>query len=340
MLLRLEELTNLYGVSGDESRVRAYIKPIAAQYADEIWVDNMGNLFAHKKGNGRRIMVCAHMDEVGMIVRGIRDDGLISYSGPEIEPRVAVSKRVVVGHDNVPGVIGSKAIHLQTKEEFESVFKHDILYVDIGAKDKCDAEKYVKIGDYICFDTKFEQFGEGMIKAKALDDRAGCAILLEMLKQDYDCDFYAAFTVQEEVGLRGARVASYEVEPELTLVFEGTAANDMPDALSHQSVTKVGFGPAISIMDLATVSLPRMINALRETGDKNDIPYQMRKGARGGTDAGAIHKACAGSVTGGLSVPCRYIHSPISVCSVDDFINTYRLADAFIKEKKFEEVLS
>ncbi|MBQ9832466.1 MAG: M42 family metallopeptidase [Clostridia bacterium] len=340
MLQRLEELTNLCGVSGDEGSVRAYIKEQAAPYADEMWVDNMGNLFVHKKGNGKKIVVCAHMDEVGMMVRGIRDDGLLVYQAPDIDAGVVVSKRVLIGKNKVPGVIGAKAIHLQTDEEFEKIMPHEKLYIDIGAKDKADAEKHVKKGEYICFDTKFERFGDGLIRAKALDDRTGCAIILEMLKQDYDCDFYAAFTVQEERGLRGASVVAYALEGDLTLIIEGTTANDMPKVPSHKSVTTVGDGAAITIMDARTITLPKMVNALKETAQKHDIPYQMRKGTKGGTDAGVIHKAGKGSITGGISVPCRYIHSTISVCSEQDFVNAFRLADAFIKDKKYEEVLS
>lgn len=340
MLQRLEELTNLYGVSGNEGSVRKYIKEKAKAHADEMWTDNLGNLFVHKKGNGKKIVACAHMDEVGMIVRGIRDDGLIVYQCPDVDPRTVVSKRVVIGPDNVKGVIGAKAIHLQTDEEFESALPHEKLYIDIGAKDKADAQKHVKKGDFICFDTKFERFGSGCIKAKALDDRAGCAVLLEMLAQNYDCDFYAVFTVQEERGLRGSKVVSYALDADLALVIEATVANDMPDSLSHQTVTNVGLGAAISVMDGATIVLPKMVNALIDTAKKHNIQYQMRKGAKGGTDAGSIHKAGKGMIVGGISVPCRYIHSPISVCSEEDIKNVFKLADAFIKDKKYEEVLS
>ena len=153
MLGRLEALCNLNGVSGDEGRVRRYIRDIAKDYADEVWVDTMGNLYAHKKGEGRRVMACAHMDEVGMIVWGAMDNGLLAYQAGGIDPRVVVSKRVVIGPDEVPGVIGSKAIHLQSREEFSHVLGHNELFIDIGAKDKADALKYVNPGDYVSFTT-------------------------------------------------------------------------------------------------------------------------------------------------------------------------------------------
>ncbi len=339
MLGRLKELTEVNGVSGDEGQVRRYIKNIVSQYADEVWTDAMGNLYAHKKGAKRRIMACAHMDEVGMMVRGIRDDGLIAYTAAGIDPRVVPSKRVVIGKDKVPGIIGSKAIHIQSREEFEKAYKHKQLYIDIGAKDKADAQKYVKLGDYISFVTEFSEFGEGLIKAKALDDRVGCAIVMELLKNSYDCDFYGVFTVQEELGLRGARTAAYNVKPELALILEGTTANDMPETQGHQWVTRVGKGAAISFMDGGTITRPRMFSELKNCAQSNGIAWQIRQGTRGGTDAGRIHLSNGGIITGGISVPCRYIHSPACVASISDFNSAYMLADRFLAEKRFDSVL-
>ncbi|MEG1548676.1 MAG: M42 family peptidase [Clostridia bacterium] len=339
MLERLEALCNLYGVSGHEGPVRKYIKDAIAPHSTDIKVDAMGNLYAHKPGKGRRIMICAHMDEVGMLVRGILDNGLIAYTQSGIDSRVAVSKRVVVGKDCIPGVIGSKAIHLQTNDEFKRALKHDELYVDIGAKDKADAEKLVKLGDPICFDTRFARFGDGLVRSKALDDRVGCAMMIELLKNDYDCDLYAVFTVQEEIGLRGANAAVYNVAPELALVLEGTTANDMP-TVEHGFVTKLGEGPAISFMDRGTIVRTAMFEALKATATTHGIQYQLRRGTTGGTDGGVIHKALSGCISGGISVPCRYIHSANSVASIGDIDGALKLADAFLRDKKFEEVLT
>ena len=179
---------------------------------------------------------------------------------------------------------------------------HNELFIDIGAKDKADALKYVNPGDYVSFTTKWERYGEDKMKAKALDDRVGCAIALELLKNSYDCDFYAVFTVQEELGLRGAQAAVYNVKPEVALILEGTTANDMPEAEGHQHVTKVGAGPAISFMDGGTIVRPKMFEALKRTAKEAGIPFQIRQGTRGGTDAGAIHKALSGCITGGIPV--------------------------------------
>lgn len=339
MLGRLETLSNLAGVSGDEGRVRRYIRAEVMPYVDETSVDSIGNLYTVKHGDGPRVMLVAHMDEVGMQVNGVLENGLLSYLQAGIDPRVAVSKRVLVGEAAVPGVIGAKAHHMQKKKDFEHVLGHDELFIDIGAKNREDALKYVKIGDYACFTTRFARFGDGLFKGKALDDRAGCAILMELLKNRYDCELLAVFTVQEEVGCRGAEVAVQRARPDLALVLEGTTANDVSGMPQHRQVTCVGRGAAISVMDRGTIVRQRLLSALKTCAEQNGVPHQFRRGALGGTDASMIHKALAGCPAGGISVPCRYIHSPCSVASIHDFESAYRLADAFMRTKAFNEVL-
>lgn len=333
----LRRLSNAVSVSGNEKEIRTILKELAAPYG-ESWVDAMGNLYIHKKGNGRKVMACAHMDEVGMLVKGIMEDGLLAYTTTNIDSRVCVSKRVLVGKNRIPGVIGAKAIHLQKREALAKSIPHDELFVDIGAESREEAMQYVSVGDYICFDTEFAYFGNGKMKGKALDDRMGCAVVLELLKKEYDYDFYGVFTVQEEIGLRGAMAAAYQVQPDLALIFEGTTANDMPDAEGHEHVTKVGGGPAITMMDGATIVNPKLFRAMKQTAEQAGIPYQVRQGTKGGTDAGEIHIACAGALAIGISVPCRYIHGPVSVAAVADYENAVKLADAFLSAHKLEEV--
>lgn len=334
----LERLSNAIGVSGGEHEVRKLLREAAAPYG-EIHVDVMGNLYVHKQGDGPTIMACAHMDEVGMMIKGIMENGMLAYSAVGVDPRVAISKRVLVGKDKIPGVIGAKAIHLQRGEERTSMPSHDNLFIDIGAKDKQEAMRFVKIGDYAGFDTTFAYFGENLMRGKALDDRVGCAAVLELLQKEYDCNFYGVFTVQEEVGLRGAMIAANYVKPDVALIFEGTTANDMPGVEGHGHVTKVGNGPALSVMDMGTIVKPKMLNALVQAAEESGTPYQYRQGTRGGTDGGSIHKAGLGAIVGGISVPCRYIHSPVSVASVEDYKNVVRLADYFLANKRFEEVI-
>ncbi len=336
----LKELSELRAVSGDEGAVRRFIREKVTPLCDEVFTDTMGNLYAHKKKEGAPVVaLTAHMDEVGLLIKKIRDDGELEYDHAGLDPRVMPGRRVAIGKDGVPGVIGTKAIHLQSEEDYYAAVPHKDLTVDIGAKDKADAEKYVKIGDYACFTTKFEEFGEGRFTGKALDDRVGCAVIMELLKQSYDCDLYAAFTVQEEAGLRGANLVADHVKPDLVLNFEGTTANDMPEVKGHETVTSLGRGPALTFMDGGTIVDVKLFDALRETAKAHDIPFQLRKGVNGRTDIGRIHTDLGGCRAGGISLPCRYIHSAQSVACWEDMKNMILLADAFLNDKKYNEVL-
>lgn len=336
----LKELSELRGVSGDEGAVRRFIREKVTPLCDEVHTDTMGNLYARKKKEGAPVIaLTAHMDEVGMMIKRIRDDGELEYTCRGLDPRVMPGRRVAVGRDAVPGVIGTKPIHLQSDEEYEAGVPHKDLTIDIGAKDKEDAEKYVKIGDYVCFSTPFEELGEGFFTGKALDDRVGCAVLMALLTQDYDCDLHAVFTVQEEVGLRGANLVADHIKPALVLNFEGTTANDMPEVKGHETVTTVGKGPAITFMDRGTIVDAGLFDALRETAKARRIPFQLRKGTSGGTDIGRIHIDAGGCRAGGISLPCRYIHSAQSVALWEDMKDMILLADAFLRDKKYCEVV-
>lgn len=332
----LKELTRLAGVSGNEGEVRAFIKEQAAPYADEIIVDNMGSVIAWKRcknENAKTVMVAAHMDEVGFMVQYIRDDGLIRYmTVGGIDPAVCVSKRVLVGKDRLPGVIGCKAVHLQERDERTRAIKHSQLYIDIGAKDKADALGKVSIGDYVIFDSDYVEFGKNLVKSRALDDRVGCAVMLELLKHDYPCNVAFAFNVQEEVGLRGAIATAYRVQPDCALVLEGTTANDTTGAREHEEVCTLGDGPTISFMDRASIANPALFAHMRALAKEKGIAWQLKRGVAGGNDAGSIQRSRGGCATTTISVPCRYIHSPASVCNLDDIENQYLLAKAFLDE--------
>ena len=339
MLGRLEILSNLPGVSGDEGPVRRYIKGEIQGLVDEIKVDHIGNLYAYQYGEGPVVMITAHMDEVGFQIRGILEDGLLAYEEDGIDPRVVLSKRVKVGKNAISGVIGVKAHHLQKKSDFAHVLEHNELFIDIGASSKEDAEKYVEVGDYAWFDTACTAFGDGLIKGKALDDRVGCAILMELLKKRYPCNLVAVFATQEEVGHRGAAIAAQRVKPDLCIILEGTTANDTVDAPLHKQVTSLRHGPAITFMDGSVIVPEALVRALKNAAEKAGIPYQLRRGTTGSTDAGIVQQTGAGCVAGGVSVPCRYIHGPCSVAAVQDIENTYRLMDRFLEEEAYKEAL-
>lgn len=332
----LKEVCLLRGVSGDEGRVRDFIRERVEKHATRVWTDPIGNLLAFKKGTEgkRHVLLAAHMDEVGFMVLGVNDNGLLSYEPVGgIDARVVVSKPVLVGDGEVPGVIGAKAIHLQSRAEFEKVLKHSDLYIDIGASTKEEAEKLVEPGDYVSFRSDWHEFGEGLVKAKALDDRVGCMTLMSLLENDYACDITCAFTVQEEIGLRGAACVGHSVAADEALILEGTTANDLGDVPSHLRVCRVGQGVAVSFMDRASVSSRPVWQKLRDVAVEEDIPWQFKQSVSGGNDAGEIQLAREGVPTGVLSVPCRNIHSGSSVAAFSDIEAQYRLADSYLRRQ-------
>ncbi len=331
----LQALSDAPGVSGNEAAVRKIIREAIQDHVDEIRVDSLGNLIARKRpasgSAGLRVMVAAHMDEVGFMVVGIGSDGLLKFrSVGGIDARIVLSKTVRVGEDGVPGVIGIKPIHLTDYAEINSVPKIEDLVIDIGARGQEDAKKSVKAGDWAYFDTHFSHIGD-LVKGKAFDDRAGCAVLAEILKEDYPFELYAAFTVQEELGLRGARVAAYDINPDVAFVLEGTIADDLPKDKDTSPTTEVGKGPAITFMDRSVIPDRRLIRLLVETAEANGIPYQFRRALGGGTDAGRIHLAREGIPSAVVSVPCRYIHSPAALLSPEDFTHTIQLMTHALK---------
>lgn len=331
----LQRLIQARGPSGDEGEVRAIVKEFAAPYADEIIVDALGSVIVRVDGTDKdapTVMVCAHMDEVGLIITAVQDNGLLRYECiGGIDPVVMVSKRVKVGKKGVPGVIGSKAIHLQEPTERQNPFKHKDLYIDIGAKDKADALSMVSVGDYATFDGEVVRFGDGLIKSRALDDRVGCYVMTQLLTKKQPSTVYYVFAVQEEIGCRGAAAAANRIQPDIGIVLEGTTASDVGDAKEHEEVCCVGKGPTISFMDSASIAHYPLMMALREAGDRNNIPWQIKRFSSGGNDAGAIQTAGAGSKTCVISVPCRYIHSPSSACSLKDIDSAVALVDAFLR---------
>ena len=327
----LKELLSLDGPSGYEDAVRDLIKKHAV--CDEIYSDSMGNLICHKKGNGKKVMVCAHMDEVGLIITGINDDGFLNFSTlGGIETTVLSSKKVLIGKNRIPGIIGAKAIHLQNKDEVKTALKTKDLTIDIGAKDKDRARSIVSLGDYAVFDGEYTPFGDNLIKSKALDDRVGCAILLELMKEEYNSDMYFVFTVQEELGVRGARVATYSIQPDIALVIEGTTCSEVYGSEPHNFVTKLGDGAVMTAVDGSAISDKEYFDFIMDIAKKNNIKLQIKRTTRGGTDAAAIQRSGSGVKTAVLAVPCKYIHSPVSVMNMSDFESVYSLSKCVLKE--------
>lgn len=322
----LEKLCNACAVSGDEGEVRKVVLEEVKPYVDEVKVDAMGNVLVIKKGSGKnrlRVMLDAHMDEVGFILVSDDGDGLFSFETVGgIDSRILLGKPVLVGKGHLPGVIGMKPIHLADTSELERKPSVDSLRIDIGPNGKA------KPGEWATFATKLKRVGPS-IMAKAIDDRIGVATLIELVKNaPANIDLLAAFTVQEEVGLRGARVAAYAFDPDLAIAIDSTPAHDLPNhdgSESHLYNTKLGLGPAIYVYNSRTIDDPRLVRFLKETAEAEGIPYQIRQPGGSGTDAGAIQRTRAGVPVVSVSVPGRYAHTPIGLCRVEDWKHTFKL---------------
>ena len=336
MLNTLKELCRLNGVSGNEGGVRSYLAKRALECSAEVRVDRIGNLIVFKKGRkptGNRLMLCAHMDEVGVVATRITDEGFLKFDFVGgVDRRVAIGKPVVVGEKKIPGVIGLKAIHLTTKEERKKAPKTESLYIDIGCKDKESAGKLVEPGDYGAFVCEPEEFGGGLFKARAIDDRVGCAVMLKLLEEDLPLDAAFAFTAQEEVGTRGAFGAAFSATPEIALVLETTTAADLPGVEGRRRVCAPGKGPVISYMDGGTIYDRELFETLRRLSEENHIPWQTKEYIAGGNDARTIQRTKAGVRVAALSAATRYLHAPASVGSVADFENMLKLTRLFLKE--------
>ena len=332
----LKTLTEINAPAGHEQPIRrALIEALKAK-GHTPYIDRMGNVIVVKEGTGlaprKRVMVSAHMDEVGLIVTGHTDGGFLKVNqAGGIDPRVLISKRVRVGDDNIPGVIGAVAIHLQSAADRARVLGYRDITVDIGATDKGEAERKAPIGTYISFDTPYVEYGEGYACGKAFDDRVGCWTILRLLEEELPCDLVAAFVSEEEVGCRGASGAAFSQEPDIGIVLEGTTCNDLGDVPEVAQVCKTGHGVAVSFMDNASIANRALFKKALEVGEAEGIAHQVKGSVSGGNDGGAIQRARGGVPTLVLSVPCRYIHSPSSVIKLSDAESQFELCRALLK---------
>ena len=335
MIELLEKLCTLFGPSGCEGEVRRFIRETAQPYADDIQQDALGNLMIFRRGRrpgGKTGMLCAHMDEVGLIVKEFTEEGMVRFGlVGGVDPRVIIGRRVKLGPARITGVVGIKAVHLTTAEERKQMPAARDLYLDIGAKSKEEAQGMLQYGDYGVFDSDPVQFGDGLLKARAIDDRLGCAVLLTLLKEQPAQDTWFAFTVQEEVGLRGARCVAHRLNPDFCLVVESTTASDLPDAPGHQQVCRVRGGAVIPFMDRATIYDAGLFDLLRRLAQENGVAWQTKHRIAGGTDAGRIHLSHGGVRTAALAAPVRYIHSPSCVAAQGDLMAVLELARLFLE---------
>lgn len=332
----LEELSNAIGVSGEEDEVRQLIIDAIRDHVTDLEVDALGNVTATQRGTAHpefSVMIAAHMDEIGMMVTAVEAKGLIQFTNVGgIDARILPGLRVKVGPKRTPGVILWKPIHLWRDMKTVPI---DVLRIDVGASDKSAAEP----GDRIAFDGEYAQLSDTVVRGKSFDDRVGCSVLVDILQAGpYPVTVTAAFTAQEEIGLRGATVAAQRLAPDAAIVLEGTYAYDVPDPYREADAgdlpanpgTRFGGGAVITLADRQMITDPRVLAFLRETAEANDIAYQVKTMGGGGTDGGAIHLAQAGIPTMPISAPCRYIHTPTALLNLKDYESVLGLSQSVL----------
>lgn len=329
----LKDLCLLNGTSGREDAVRNYIIEKIKDKC-EYSVDVLGSLIAFKKGRkapDKKVLVAAHTDEVGFIITDITDDGYLRFAPVGgIDAAVVLGRRVDI--NGIKGVVGAKAVHLLSDDEKKNEPAFDKLAIDIGAADKAEAEKAVSLGDCAYFASDYCEFGDGFIKSKALDDRIGCMLMIELINSDLEYDTYFCFNVQEEVGLRGSGCSAYAVKPDVAVILESTTAADIDGVTGGDKCCVLGKGPVVSFMDGRTIYDKQIFDLAFEVAKENNIKIQTKTKIAGGNDAGAIQKSGAGCRVAAVSLPCRYIHSGSSVVKISDIEETCRFLPLFLSK--------
>ncbi len=330
----LKDLCLLNGTSGDEVRVRDYIINEIKEYST-YEVDNLGSIIAYKKGKkkpNKTVCINAHMDEVGFIITGITSDGYLRFAPVGgIDTKVCLDRAVTVGENRINGVIADKAYHLLEDGEKDKAPSFDKLLIDIGAKSETEAQSVVSLGDFAYFESDYTELGNGYIKAKALDDRIGCMLMIELIKSELEYDTVFCFNVQEEVGLRGSKCTSFAVGADISIVLEATTAGDLDGVTGADRVCVLGNGGVVSFMDNRTIYDRELYKLAMNTASENNIPVQTKTAVAGGNDAGSIQTSGKGAKVMALSLPCRYIHSPSSVVKKSDIDNTRKLLKEILK---------
>jgi len=329
----LETLSNACGVAGREEEIQVLMKELLKPHMDEIKEDKLGNVIGVKQGKGNtpKVMLTAHMDEIGLMVKNITKEGFIHFTKiGGIDDRILVAQKVLVHTKKGPitGVIGSKPPHILKEEEKKKVIEADKLFIDVGATSREDAQKIgLQIGDPVSFDIKFARVGNEAVAGKAFDDRVGCVALVETLARlgKADCTVYAVGTIQEEVGLRGATVAAFQLRPDVGVALDVTVAGDVPGVQEVEAPIKMRKGPSVTVTDYGLITHPKVLKWFIDAAEESKVPYQLESTSGGTTDAARIALSREGVPSGVLSIPTRYIHSPASLLSLVDLENTIKL---------------
>lgn len=322
----LKRLVEVYSPSGDEESIANIIKKEIEDYVDEVSVDSLGNLIARKKGNGKKIMIAGHMDQIGLMLTDIDKEGFLRFTNiGGISPHISLNQRVVFKNGTV-GVVYMEPIDDMSKLKLEN------MYIDIGAKDKEDAEKKVNIGDTCVYLSQYYE-DDNRVTTGCLDDRIGCYIMIEAIKElsSSKNDLYFVFTVQEELGLRGARTSAYSINPDIGIAVDITGSGDTPKA--KRFAVSMGKGAAIKVKDQGIVVHPKIKELMINTAKENNIDYQLEILERGATDSGAIHLTREGVPSGVISVPTRYGHSPCETISKNDVVSCIKLLTKLLEKE-------
>jgi len=330
----LRRLCSTPGVSGREERIRELIVKEMTPLVDKLEVDTLGNVIGFKRGTLRKkVMLSAHMDEIGFIVNYIEEEGFIRFLPVGgFDPRTLLAQRVVIhGREDVIGIIGSKPVHLLTEEDKKKPVRMEELFIDVGLPPE-RVKGLVRIGDPITLERELKEVGD-TLNGKGLDDRIGVYVMLEALRRlkENKVDIYPVATVQEEVGVRGASVSTYGIEPDIGVAIDITIASDLPQIEKHQQITRLGKGVAIKVMDSYTISHPNLVAFLQRIAEEEKIPYQMEVLPRGGTDAAAIQRTKTGVPVATISIPLRYAHSSVEMAHRGDIENSVSLLTSFLE---------
>ncbi|MDD3656911.1 MAG: M42 family metallopeptidase [Atribacterota bacterium] len=337
----LKKLCEAPGISGYESQITDIIQEGLKGICDKVEIDRLGNVIALKKATkkeenskAKKVMLAAHMDQIGFLVKSIDQNGFIRFAVVGgFDPKTLVAQRVIIhGKKRVIGVIGSKPIHVLEETEKKKAPAMKEFFIDIGLEKK-EVEAIIQPGDAITFDRDFVQLNDKMVTSLALDNRAGVYVIMEAIRRvrNHHVDIYAVATSQEEVGLRGATTSSYVIEPDIGIAVDVTMALDTPGIREEEKGCALGKGTAIAVMNSSMIAHRGLFQFLKELAEKNNINYQMDVMERGGTDAGSIQKSRHGVITGGISVPTRYIHSVVEMCHIDDIEATIKLLVYFLE---------
>ncbi|MFL0198767.1 M42 family metallopeptidase [Clostridium sp. WILCCON 0269] len=332
----LEKLCNSIGPSGYEEQIRDVIRDELSTFTENIAVDRMGNIIVHKNNkndSSPKIMIISHMDESGIIITAYNKDGTLKFSSlGNIDKNTLPCKAVLIGSKKIPGVIGIKPIHIQSSKERSGEVSYENMCIDIGAFSEEECRKIISLGDFAIFNNDFSSFGDNLLKGKALNDRIGCSILIEVLKEELKCNLYGVFNVQGNIDQRGIYGAAYNINPDLVIILDTINSIDYAEVPDCLTTDKLRGGPVIPFKGGQCIFSREIVESIRNKADGMGIPYQKIGNTQGEGEVKAVYLAANNCKTASILIPCRYMNFNISVCSLADYDNTLALLKSYLEE--------